>query len=300
MVGRWLLSWSIMLALATPVAAKEVEPLRLTASSPWWLNYDDDSCTMKRVFGADKDMVGLIMEVYSPGAGFYLSLTGRPFRNWTTEEKVKYRFDPAGEDRSERYFSVRAANHDSGILLRSTVGIATAPASVSESPASKHDTKFMIDEDRELQVNELFIAEGRNRPIVLETQSMGAPLKALRKCANSLSETWGLDPKVKLVRPPLPLTSPSSWINSNDYPPELLRQFERAVVHFRLDVDKAGNATSCHIQRAIGDKRFENTVCANMMAMAKFYPALDEAGAPALSAFVSTVSFVIGEPQGRK
>ena len=44
---------------------------------------------------------------------------------------------------------------------------------------------------------------------------------------------------------PQPLTSPATWIATDDYPPLALREHRGGRVRFRLDVDTAGTVTNC-------------------------------------------------------
>ena len=67
------LSWMCvaLAALSAHAAAQTDEPpLRLAPSSKWVMDYDADSCSLKRRFGAAGQQVLLELRAFSPGEGF--------------------------------------------------------------------------------------------------------------------------------------------------------------------------------------------------------------------------------------
>lgn len=73
----------------------------------------------------------------------------------------------------------------------------------------------------------------------------------------------------------------------------MLRQGKRAIVHFRLNVDAAGQPTACHIQQSTRPKAFDDAVCKAIMRNARFDPALDAEGQPVASYWLNSVVFHI-------
>jgi hypothetical protein len=68
-----------VLALGSPALARE--PLVLAPSTPWNLNYADDSCQLARGFGQGADQVILYLEQFSPGQHYNVRLIGKPFKS---------------------------------------------------------------------------------------------------------------------------------------------------------------------------------------------------------------------------
>lgn len=117
----------------------------------------------------------------------------------------------------------------------------------------------------------------------------------LRRCMNELLTHWGIDVErhKSLTRKLVPTDSPGSWLNSRDYPTDLLRDGAQGLVNFRLSVDEKGKVSGCHIQRSTRPEGFDRAVCDALTRRARFEPALDADGNPVNSYFIGSVNFVM-------
>ena len=76
---------------ATPCVASAATPIHLAPSSPWVVDYSEDSCRRIRHFGEGKDATIFALESEAPGAVDML-IAGKPLES--TREKVPAKFLP--------------------------------------------------------------------------------------------------------------------------------------------------------------------------------------------------------------
>ena len=113
-------------------------------------------------------------------------------------------------------------------------------------------------------------------------------MEAMRACLRELVAHWGLDPDAQaaLSRAVTPVGQ-ADWQRRilEAYPRDMLRQGKSASVPTRLIVGPDGRPTAC---KAVAEPSFEQATCANMIRYARFEPALDAAGLPVASYFITT------------
>jgi hypothetical protein len=112
-----------------------------------------------------------------------------------------------------------------------------------------------------------------NRALILETGSLGAPMKTFDKCVRDLSKSWGIDPDMedKIVRPVYVL--PGRWLLSDDYPAAMLRGFKESEVAVRLLIDATGKVTKCTALSHFAASDFNSVTCNAITSRARFLPA---------------------------
>jgi TonB family protein len=130
---------------------------------------------------------------------------------------------------------------------------------------------------------------------VFKTGPLDKAFAALRTCTDDLVRSWGLDSQQQshLSRYPQPLGEPRLWVRSEDYPTAMLSASKQGLVNFRLAVDAQGAATSCEIQRSIGDKAFDLAACTALKRSAHFTPATDAKGRPVASFYLSSIKWIL-------
>lgn len=287
------------LLLAGEVEAKE--PLRLAPSSKWNLHYGEDSCSIGRSFGEENDKVVLVMTRYQPGDALRLNFTGKPTYTSQNDGTVVLRFGPTEAAQRVDFFPANSADKTPALIIRDAVRIAPrSDAEMAASEAAKKAGQLSfkwsdISIEQESAVTFIEVSKAVRRPFVLETGSLAGPLAALRKCTDELLGHWGIDvaKHAVLMRPALPKSDPRHWVKPRDYPPAMIMDGKRAIVHFRLNVGADGKPTACHIQQSTRPKAFDDAVCRAIMRNAEFDPALDAGGAPLASYWLNTVTFII-------
>lgn len=295
----WLSTVPLLAVLALSANAEAKEPLRLQPSSKWNVHYGEDSCSMARSFGEGDQKVILVADRYAPGDELQLSFTGKPARTGLLQGVVQVRFGPNEAVQDVEFYPATSADKTPAVILRGSITI--APRSPEEKAAydAAVDTGNMdfqsskIAPEREAAATFIEVKRSIREPFILETGSLGPPLEALRKCTDELLGHWGIDvaKHVTLSRQVTPVSNPGKWVRSNDYPPAMIQQGKRAIVHFRLNVDTAGRPTKCHIQKSTRPQAFDDAVCKAILRNAKFDPALDAEGSPVASYWRNTVIF---------
>lgn len=287
---RILLS-AIAVSLAIPANAQEHGPLRLTPSSPWVVNYADETCELVRKFGAGGDEVTLIMRAGEPGGRFLISAIGQPL---ATADPVLTIFVNLGDVEQVHipFFAVKNAVGVPGIEGLSLLSVGPVPNPRETVPRIGLPGVLAADPANEQRMNYLALQSALKKDLVMETGSMGEPLAALRACTEELITHWGLDLERQrtLSRRPTPRSNPETWISPNDYPGGARRN---GLVRFRLIVDEKGKVADCAIQSATQPKHFAQTVCSRLSRRARFEPALDSSGQPIRSYYTGSVTFML-------
>jgi TonB family protein len=75
-----------------------------------------------------------------------------------------------------------------------------------------------------------------------------------------------------------PVGNPGTWVTSDDYPMEAMRQEIEGSTSFRLDINGDGIPTNCTTTSSSGSALLDDTACAKVMERARFNPAKDASG----------------------
>lgn len=299
---------SIACGAIAPIVIAATQPVRLSPSSSWVLDYAENSCRLLRKFGDGKTQVMLQIESDAPGDTDMLAI-GKPLES--NDENVAARFLPVGGKTFEGKVARTTTDQDPAILwsrvyLQSDQIIEEEQREAAARAARAKVRPPPIDLEtrarRRLQrqqfaqaANELEIQTRRNRPVVLETGSMGDPIKMFDKCARESLKDWGVDPNLedKIVRP---AWAPAQyrWFSSNDYPPDMAKRREESVVQVRLLVDATGKVTKCTSLSDFKEAEFNQITCAVIMRRAHFEPAELADGTKVPSYYTQRVVFRMG------
>ena len=84
----------------------------------------------------------------------------------------------------------------------------------------------------------------------------------------------------KQSKPPEPMSSPASWVMSDDYPAASMRADEQGTVHFKLTVGPNGRPSNCTVTRSSGYALLDQATCTVMMRRGRFHPATNDKGVP--------------------
>lgn len=283
---------------ASPVHAKEaLEPIRLAPSSNWHVNFADDSCRLARFFGEGEQKTLFYMERYEPGDAFNMVVAGKPLKRSRYREKITIRFgDGISED--ERPYTIGSVGeHDPAIIL-SGLRFDMKPLPEdddNENGEGEQPDVFgqEIPESVEAAVTTIELAYKKGARVILETGSLGEPMKIMRNCTDDMLKYWGidLDKHRAIAKLPQPKTSPGRWLTYKDYPTDLLRKGYQGYVQVRLSVDAKGTPTDCHIQQSTRPEGFDAAVCKGLMRKARFEPAITSNGETIASYWRTAVRF---------
>lgn len=249
------------------------------------MNYDDNACHLFARFGAGAQQIDLRITRVAPGDNFDLVLAGQPLMNMSPHGNVTIAFPPT-KPISTKHKALFGTAGEKKLPMAHLKGIRFDGAEF------RADTPMPpVSPALEKEINSIVFAVGRKN-IELETGSMGQPMASMRACLTDLVRHWGYDPEVqsKLLRRPAPLSSPGTWLSSNDYPKDSLRQ--SGLVRFRLDISETGQVTSCVILQRTNPDSFADLTCKLIIRRGKFAPALDAEGKPVKAYFASGVTLM--------
>ena len=284
---RSVLSAAIAISLAwlSPAHAGSDALTTLPKTSNWEMRYDEDSCHLLATFGEGSQQVILRMTRFEPASKFDLMLYGEAFRStepWLSLTiafgKSKPFTRPVGAGTSgERQFVI--AN---SLRFDSTEGAYAKP-------------NVEVSTRQEAAVDSITFSMSHGKSTRLVTESLAAPMEAMRTCTDDLIKSWGYDPTVyaTLTRPPTPKNNPGTWVSDNDYPTGALMAGHNGIVQFRLQIDEAGKIVGCRILQSFKPGDFDKLTCELIGRRARFDPALDAAGKPIKWFYVNRVRWVM-------
>ena len=298
---------SILACVALAPLLIAASPVRLQPSSPWDVDYAENSCKLIRSFGDGASKTLLMFESDAPGQMDMLAV-GRPLES--TGESIRARFLPGQKKGFDGQPTITAKAAIAGILWSGVPLLSDAMIQSIEKKASNEARPRgvrpppidLAERDAEraeraafaAAATELEIDARPSRPVILETGSLGDALKAFDKCSRDSLRDWGIDPDLedKIVRRPW-APDPRSWFSSEDYPARAMLNGEESEVRVRLLVDASGRVTKCTSLTHFDEPEFNRVVCEKMMARAKFEPAELADGTKVPSYYVNRIIFRI-------
>jgi len=271
----------------------------LAPSSQWTLDYDTDSCALRRMFGEGDNRVYLEFRRFGPGLRLQAIVASNSMkaRNPAT---FRYRFGADADWRSVAMApTMNLADGFSGVVFGSSLVV--VPEDEQEADPLEQDVyarrmeRRAAENARAAQTDTLVMRGAFRREVVLWLGSLEKPIEALNACVDELMTHWGID-----VEAHKSLTRAAAPVNLRevprmmDYPPEMLRRNMPGLVNVRLDIDERGLITDCHIQMPLSDPAFEASSCADIQHALEFDPALDKDGKPIASYWITRVVFQLG------
>jgi hypothetical protein len=296
-VGVRLLAFAAALSslIASPIHAEDAPGL--TPSSAWTLDYDDDSCALRRVFGEGEDQAYLEIRRFEPGPGLQ-TIIGSKRMSARHPVQFRYRFSGNAEWQEVRGGNTVALNSGfrSGVLFDPILIGSPAPEQLEDPLQRAADVKPVDLRAWELQVaariTGITLRGAFPKELTLQLGRLDAPIAALNECIDDLITHWNIDVEAHktLTRraTPINLTQVGRLI---DYPPEMLTQNLQGLVNIRLGVDDTGRIIGCHIQMPLSDPVFEETSCTKLQRALDFEPAFDKDGKPIASYWTTKVRF---------
>ena len=282
----------IFTILSSPVLAAK-EEIVLEPSSKWMIDYASEDCTLSRTFGKDDKNLTLNISRFKPSDTFELLFISKYLKKASSAKPASIKF---GSQFVEQEFNFKTGDTILGNNKKISTIIVSDTARIKPFTEQEYKTGALpISPQNEESVDFITLKTHRANTIILKTKTMKGAFAALRKCTDSLVNSWGFDVEEQKnrMRGAVPLSNPVRWIRPEDYPVQQLRNGKVAIIQFRLDVDEHGKTTNCIIQRSIGDDAFDKTVCRNIMKRAKFQPALDKNNKPIKSYWINKAQFTL-------
>jgi TonB family protein len=294
MVGHRFVIVAVWAAL-TVVPAHGKSPVALEPLTDWQMgDPSPDACTALRFFGTEDAVHVLRLEQSWPSTGMELWVGGSSFRFFTTNEEINLQFREGGGKIAVRpvtgmlpgfgktvITSFSQSSIDAGQSREASAG-QERPASLSVlNPAAGAEVEFIS------------LQRGSDAAVRLATGGLEAPFNMLNQCSLKLLEQWKLDPDKHLNA-----SRQLGWLNEatitrkvmGSYRASGLNSGERGRIRVRLIVDEEGKVDGCTIIKAAATENLDSPVC-EIMADARFEPALDATGQPFRSFYATAVTY---------
>ena len=286
--GALILSVGMLTLPATPVLAQNDDrTVRLAPSMPWNLDFSEDSCALRRIFGEEGREVYFELRQYAPGGDLQLSVLTDDIPRRPRDARITFMPDHSPIER-ERWFPVESENFGEGMLT--TIDLSSAYTRYMREQADE-ENPFEPPSDAERDAREAeieaFRIEGAFRyPIELQTGSFSNAMNGMRSCMDELLAHWGIDVEAHrtLTRKVAPLDQ-AVWVQEfyPHYPSDMARRGEQAYIRARINVSAEGRATACNVQSQLNDETFNTLACELLLEHSRFEPALDASGDPIAS-----------------
>ena len=277
--------------LSVPCAALAAQPaaVSLPRTGKWEMKYNPDSCQLVTTFGSGDDKVMAVLSREEPRIDFNLELYGKQFKSSAIAIPVELQFGPAGKSVKRGSTSLMANIPEKTPMIRMG-GVRID----GEDQRPKAGPPMDIAPAYEAAITWIDVKLARGRTYRLQTGNLGAPMAAMRACTDDLIKSWGYDPAAErtLRSRAAPVSNPGTWLRSDDFPFKSLAQGHDGMERFRLDVDAAGQPSGCRVLYRTNPDEFADLLCELLMKRARFKPAIDAAGKPAKSFFISTIRWV--------
>lgn len=301
------LSSILACAAMAPLIVGAAQPVRLQPSSPWVVDYAQNSCRLVRTFGEGQQLVKLEFQSPAPGETSLL-LEGKPLS--TDTSTVWATFLPIDSKPLVGTAASTVTRGDPAMLWSSVPMLPDATAAKIKAEEEQLHRKpevrppaLSLDEreSRRAQrhtfattATELEVFTRSDRTVILETGSLGDAFAAFDQCSRDSLSDWGIDPDVqdKIVRD---AWAPNSdrWITSGDYPQNMLDRDEESVVNLRVQVDATGKVSNCTSLSHFNAPDFNRISCALVEKRAHFQPAELADGTKVPSYFLLNITFRI-------
>lgn len=277
----------ICAAVAPLLVAGAPQPVRLQPSSPWDVDYAENSCRLIRTFGEGKALTKFVLESAASGEMDMLVI-GKPL--YTDLETVSAKFLPVGSKPIDGTVAAAVGTGDPAILWpqvplypketldeleregqarKQAPGVRPPPMPLADQAARRAQRQQFAAAATEMEID-----TRHGHPVILETGSLGDAIAAFDKCGRDSLKDWGVDPDLedKIVRP-VWAVNPSQWLFPSDYPTDMIMRGKESQVEVRLLIDATGKVTNCTSLSHFEEVEFNRITCDMIIKRARFEPA---------------------------
>ncbi len=291
---------ALAFAFQSGLATAQQEPVRLAPASNWNLDYSEDSCALRRLFGEEGQRVFLEMRQFGPSSELVTTISSADFdrRSRMNSFSIMFAPDDAPVDdispmgiESETFgegalFTTSLLRHQQRELADALIRSQQIALAVTEERRDAREAEI-----EGMQVSGLF-----RQSVYLQTGSLHPAMIGMRACIDELLGHWGIDADAhRTLLRPVQSVNQDQWAREliNRYPTTQLMRGDQAYVRIRLNVSVEGRATECAVQSRFNDERFDELACELLMEHSRFEPALDGNGAPIPSFWQTAVIYRI-------
>jgi TonB family protein len=272
--------------IAAPVQA---EIVMIPPSSPWNVDFGENKCRLARFFGEGEDRHLAFFEQYWPDESFGLTVAGPQFKRFRSRASTQLRFADEQPLQDTNPFTGTIGEYGSGVVYSSASLVA------KDEEADESAMRFEQLDLPSAKGAAYVGLKQRGDEIRLMTGPLDEAFAVLNRCTSDLVAAWGLDPEQHRSATKLPV-----WTNRDAvvrrivslYPRNALNMGEQGIMRMRVIVGTDGAVEDCTILKATDTEKLESPAC-EAMKKATFTPALDAAGKPMRSYYVSGIVYQI-------
>lgn len=270
---------------ASPASA---EVVAISPSSAWNVDFAENKCRLARLFGEGENRHLVFFEQYWPGEAFGLTVAGPSYDRFRSRQRTALGFFDGQERQRTEPFTGTVADFGTGVIYSS------ARLAAGDSEGADAATTQLAQLDTQLAAKVEYVAlKQRGDEIRLSTGPLDEAFAVLNQCSAQLITDWGLDFDQQRRATRMP-----EWTNMEGvvrriqaaYPRKALNRGEQGLMRMRVIVSEEGAVESCTIIKATDTEKLESPAC-NEMQNARFTPALDAAGQPMRSFYVTRITY---------
>lgn len=283
-------------------------------STSWAADFGDDYCRLVRTFSNGKDEVSLAFERIEPTSLVRIMVVGDSVRLYRRATTIGYNFLPAGDSRSTQLLRAKASEGKQMLILAGVnfgpdlaaffappgAGGGPPPGVAAGAPPAPGTPLYNAEWEAGFldNVSGLALTEGTLSPVRIETGPMKEAVGILRDCTYDLLSYWGVDGEKhrtisRTVVPESGITLPQGVVGFQDF-----GKLAGGANQIRLMIDAAGKPTDCKVHAASLSDTTNRRICDHLTRNAAFQPALDSAGQPMASYWITSVFALFGPPGG--
>lgn len=280
---------------AMPAMGRESGPVELHPIVPWHLNVGTERCLLSRAFGRKDKPTILQIRRFTPFDTMSLQISVFSRQYPIDDATPRVRLNP---DKTYKQIDMPLFVHLGDGLKGVMFNLFELPLSRGKdaAAATRRDKRIPVAERdaREKAIKSLYVGKMFNHDLVLDLPNFHLAMQALRDCADTLPNNWGIDTQAnshlsRRVKP----KNLQSWVEKVEqaYPSTAIRENQQAEIFLRLMVSPEGLPTDCVAQMEVGIHDFASTACAILMKNARFEPALNANGKPVKSFFTQSIGY---------
>lgn len=285
---RTLISLTALSVLAAAAPA-QADVVTLKPSSPWNADFGEDRCRLAGYFGEGEDRHLLFFEQYWPAPGAGLTAAGKSFNRFNNGAATALHTGEGRPPLETRPFKGDVEGVGDA-LVYSGINLAYGQAEPEQAAAAGGlpalDTRYASGV-------EYLSFRQRGQEVRFDTGSLGKAFEVLNQCTAGLLTVWGLDAEQHKTAQRLP-----QWTNGEDVARKIMARYprgasaigEQGIMRLRVIVNEAGAVESCVVLKATTTKKLESPAC-GLIQEARFEPALDAAGKPMRSYYVTSITY---------
>ncbi|HZF44915.1 MAG TPA: energy transducer TonB [Sphingomonadaceae bacterium] len=253
------------------------------------MDYAEDSCALRRQFGAEKPAVALEIRKFTSGGKVQITVASKDISRTGNDPRTRFLPDDEAADGGWTMV-VDYGDGLTGILYTGDL----TPVSVQKNSPPDYEMGSAERERREQEITGLLVERAFKQDLLLQTGSLGKPMVAMRQCLDELMSHWGVDPKTtaNLKTPPVPLSGRRLVDQlSHTFPQKMVKENKQGLVRLRLMVDQEGVVSECHIQLSYHQKEYENAACEAFLGKTLFTPAQDMQGRAVPYPYITSIHY---------